>query len=390
MGMMKCKVEKFEVEKIGFGKELDWLTKHLKKVVELEASRGFIRKIRSKTKTHLMEICFNNRGRFNHRDCYKKEPLLLVIPEGVKGNGWEDLRKAILSVQDYSDQVGGDSKEMFGDTQMSKGIYRGGRSYAEVVAEDGFRTGVPLLAGKWVRAVICECKEKVQDWTHEGKAIARMMGVKGMVFINPISAFKGCFFLKFILKKWRGNEGGKGSCEAVGLDEGEAVVEMLPNVVLPVLLKEASSSGTLSVLKYKSGGQKENGWGGSSLGPVEENVLGPIEPETYFKTQPVRAQKGRRSRGLHAGPDAPQVHETVAASSPSLQRVGSSAKAITQPCPGDERAGVEVTYGEDGRADELKAQTLSNPSPPSEIKDDSFGRRTVGYKLKGPSRLGQI
>ena len=101
MGMMKCKVEKFEVEKksfqvkfegsnggtwvsvtersrgfvvsVGFGKELDWLTKHLKKVVELEASRGFIRKIRSKTKTHLMEICFNNRGRFNHRDCYKKE-----------------------------------------------------------------------------------------------------------------------------------------------------------------------------------------------------------------------------------------------------------------------------------------------------------------------------
>ena len=31
---------------------------------------------------------------------------------------------------------------------MSKGIHRGGRSYAEVVAEDGFRIGVPLLAGK--------------------------------------------------------------------------------------------------------------------------------------------------------------------------------------------------------------------------------------------------
>ena len=49
---------------------------------------------------------------------------------------------------------------------MSKGIHRGGRSYAEVVAEDGFRTGVLLSAGKWVRAVICECKEKVQHWTH--------------------------------------------------------------------------------------------------------------------------------------------------------------------------------------------------------------------------------
>ena len=157
MGMMKCKVEKFEVEKksfqvkfegsnggtwvlvtersrgfvvsVRFGKEeLDWLMEHLKKAVELEASRGFIRKIKGKTKIHLMEICFNNRGRFMKitKIVTKRKPLLLVIPEGVKGNGWEVLRKMILSVQDYSDQVGGDSKETFGDTQMS-------RAYIEVV-----------------------------------------------------------------------------------------------------------------------------------------------------------------------------------------------------------------------------------------------------------------
>ena len=155
--MMKCKVEKFEVEKkyfqvkfegsnggtwvsvtersrgfvvsVGFGKEeLDWLTEHLKKAVELEASRGFIRKIRGKNKIHLMEICFNNRGRFMKitEIATRRKPLLLVIPKGVKGNGWEVLRKAILSVQDYFDQVGGDSKETFGDTQMS-------RAYIEVV-----------------------------------------------------------------------------------------------------------------------------------------------------------------------------------------------------------------------------------------------------------------
>ena len=91
----------------------------------------------------------------------KRKPLLLVVLEGVKGNGWEDLRKTIISVQEYSDQAGGASKETFGDTQMSEGIYRGGRSYAEVVAEDGIRTRVPLSARKWVKAVICECKEKV-------------------------------------------------------------------------------------------------------------------------------------------------------------------------------------------------------------------------------------
>ena len=220
------KVEKFEVEKksfqvkfersnggtwisvtersrgfvvsIGFGKEeLDWLTEHLNKVVELEASRGFIRKIRGKTRTHLMEICFNSRGRFMKitEIVTKRKPLILVVPEGVKGNGWEDLKKAISSVQDYFDQAGGASNETFRDAQGSKGIYKGCRSFVEVVVEDGHRNGVLLSVGKWVRVVICECKEKVQDWTHEGKVIARMMGTKGMVSITLISAFKGCFFV---------------------------------------------------------------------------------------------------------------------------------------------------------------------------------------------------
>ncbi|RVX01639.1 hypothetical protein CK203_024367 [Vitis vinifera] len=177
--MMKCKVEKFEVEKksfqvkfegsnggtwvsvtkrsrgfvvsVGFGKEeLDWLTEHLKKAVELEDTRGFTRKFRGENKIHLMEICFNNRGRFMKitEIATRRKPLLLVIPEGVKGNGWEVLRRAILSVQDYSDQVGEELKKTFGNTQMSKSIYRGGRSYAEMVAEDGLRSGVPLSAGK--------------------------------------------------------------------------------------------------------------------------------------------------------------------------------------------------------------------------------------------------
>ena len=189
---MKCKVEKFEVEKksfqvkfersnggtwvsvtersrgfvvsVGFGREeVDWLTEHLKKAVELENTRGFTRKFRGENKIHLMEICFNNRGRFMKitEIAIRRKPLLLVIPEGDKGSGWEVLRRAILSVQDYSDQVGEELKKMFGNNQMSNSIYRGGRLYAEVVAEDGIRSGVPLSTGKWARAVICECKEKV-------------------------------------------------------------------------------------------------------------------------------------------------------------------------------------------------------------------------------------
>ena len=125
----------------------------------------------------------------------KRKPLILVVPEGVKGNGWEALRKAISLVQDFSDQAGRVSKEMIEDFQVSKGIYRGCRSYADVVAEEGPRNEALLPVGKWVRAVICESKEKVQDWVHVGKAIVRMMGMKGMGSVTPISAYKGCFFV---------------------------------------------------------------------------------------------------------------------------------------------------------------------------------------------------
>ncbi|KAJ9680405.1 hypothetical protein PVL29_019666 [Vitis rotundifolia] len=324
---MKCKVERIIVEKksfqvefeglnggtwvsvtersrgfvvsIGFDmEELDWLMEHLKKAVEMEASRGFVRKIRGKTKTLLMEICFNNRGRFMKITEFvtKRKPLFLVVLKGVKGKGWEDLRKAILSVQEYSERDGGASKEKNGDIRMYGDTFRGGQSYAEVVAEAGLRTGGTWSAGKWARAVICESQEKVQDWTHEGRAIARMMGMKGMVSINLISAFKGCFFvsstrrervhdqgrllvkgrtillrkwspkenmvvqgkfrrgwlvlkglpfhlwdevqLNFILKKWgRVTKVAKETLKLVDLMRVKLWVEMLPNVVLPALLE---------------------------------------------------------------------------------------------------------------------------------------------------------
>ena len=127
----------------------------------------------------------------------KRKPLILVVPEGVEGNGWEALRKAISLVQDFSDQAGRVSKEMIEDFQVSKGIYRGCRSYADVVAEEGPRNEALLPVGKWVRAVICESKGKVQDWFYVGKAIARMMDMKGMVSVTPISAYKGCFCVDF-------------------------------------------------------------------------------------------------------------------------------------------------------------------------------------------------
>ena len=102
------------VVSLGFGEEeTGWLVKQLEKAVDLEASRGFIRKMRGKTRTHLMEICFNSRGRYMKITEYvaKRKPLVLVVPRGVNGCGWENLRKVIVSVQEISVQAERDSKE---------------------------------------------------------------------------------------------------------------------------------------------------------------------------------------------------------------------------------------------------------------------------------------
>ena len=237
----------------------------------------------------------------------KRTSLILVVPEGVKGNGWEALRKAISSVLDFSDQAGRVSKETIEDFQASKGIYRGCQSYADMVAEKGPRNGALLPVGKWVRAVIYESKEKVQDWVHVGKAIAGMMSTKGMVSVTPISAYKGCFFvdsarrvewfqeqgsllmrgrsiflrrwlqrentvvfgkfsrgwlelkglpfhlwdegqLKYILKKWgRVTKVAHDSLKLVDLSKVKLWVEMLPNVVLLALLEVEDEAWSFTV-----------------------------------------------------------------------------------------------------------------------------------------------
>ncbi|RVX09483.1 hypothetical protein CK203_015263 [Vitis vinifera] len=133
--------------------------------------------MRGKTRTHLMEICFNSRGRFMKitEIVTKRKPLVLVVPEGVKGNGWETLRKTISSVQDLSDQAVRASKEMFKESQVSKGMYREGRSYANVVAEEGPRNGTLMPVGKWARAVICETEihfAEMKEGNESGKGIS--------------------------------------------------------------------------------------------------------------------------------------------------------------------------------------------------------------------------
>lgn len=168
--------------------EMDWLSKQLKKVVELAVSLGFIWKFRDKVRTHLLETCFKSRGRFIKISEFvtNRKIFTLVFLEGIKSGGWETLRKAISSVVKSTFHIVSALKEVIAKKQVCIKYYRGNRSYANVVVEEGPRKGALLLVGRWARAVICESQREVQGWASIGKAIARLMGLKGMVSINLI------------------------------------------------------------------------------------------------------------------------------------------------------------------------------------------------------------
>ncbi|RVW99869.1 Transposon TX1 uncharacterized 149 kDa protein [Vitis vinifera] len=164
--------------------------------------------------------------------------------------------------------------------------------------------------------------------------------------------------LKFILKKWgRVTEIARETVKLLDLTKVKLWVEMHPSVVLPAVarggrrgLETYCSSFShrrrgrrrqchvrviplrelLPRARYRRSStsmvaKRENGWEGRRSGLVEEVILRPTGPESSTKAHPVRAQKGRRSRGLHAGPDVPQAHD-AAASLSSPQRAGSPAK----------------------------------------------------------------
>ncbi|KAL6328045.1 hypothetical protein AAG906_033313 [Vitis piasezkii] len=139
----------------------------------------------------------------------------------------------------------------------------------------------------------------------------------------------------------------------------------------------------LSLFKFKLGFQK-----GEWLGRESEkgNNNRPTMLETLVKARPVRAQIRTKNCGLPAGPIGIQAHETVALSSSTFQRVGSSAKEVLlfacSQDPVEVRAGEDEAFSdEDGQDFERKVQSLPNPSPPLAA--------IVGCNLKGLSWLGQ-
>ncbi|KAL6322627.1 hypothetical protein AAG906_014299 [Vitis piasezkii] len=129
----------FEKEAVG------WLVECLTKALALKSHMGFNKKFRGKCRAHLLEVGFNNHGRFIRISEFatNRRPFVLIIPEGDKGRGWESIKKAL-------------------DTML----------------------------------VVPYPNRDRENWAEVGRLVARRLGKNGVVTIVPFSAGKGVFFVE--------------------------------------------------------------------------------------------------------------------------------------------------------------------------------------------------
>ncbi|KAJ9685132.1 hypothetical protein PVL29_017244 [Vitis rotundifolia] len=185
---------------LGFEKEaVGWMIEHLTKAIEMKSHLGFNRKFRGKCRAHLMEVGFNDHGRFirisefanNRRYSY------LIIPEGDKGRGWENIKSALSSmlVVPLSNAVE-KGRQYRRESLSHNHVGPLHRSFAKVVSGEGIGGGGLVPVGRSARAVVCECVEDSVNWDEVGRVVARKLRKKGVVTIVPFSDGKGVFFVE--------------------------------------------------------------------------------------------------------------------------------------------------------------------------------------------------
>ncbi|KAL6311763.1 hypothetical protein AAG906_022432 [Vitis piasezkii] len=142
---------------LGFEKEeVGWLIEHLTKTIELKSSMGFNRKYRGKSRVHLMEVSFNNHGRFIRLSKFasNRKSTFLVILEGEKGRGWEQIKNVMSSMLVVpSSSIVEKGWQCRGERTFHKHEGHLYWSFANVVREEGPRRGGLVLIGRWARAV---------------------------------------------------------------------------------------------------------------------------------------------------------------------------------------------------------------------------------------------
>ncbi|RVW86696.1 hypothetical protein CK203_039842 [Vitis vinifera] len=185
---------------LGFEKEaVGWLVEYLTKALALKSHMGFNKKFRGKCRAHLLEVGFNNHGRFIRISEFatNRKPSVLIIHEADKGRGWESIKKALdtMLVVPYPNAKE-KGRNLRGESWPHYKVGSMHRSYAKTVSDEGPRGGGLVPVGRWARAVICESKFDRENWAEVGRLVARSLGKNGVVTIVPFSAGKGVFFVE--------------------------------------------------------------------------------------------------------------------------------------------------------------------------------------------------
>ncbi|KAJ9700869.1 hypothetical protein PVL29_006278 [Vitis rotundifolia] len=185
---------------LGFEKEaVRWMIEHLTKAIEMKSHMGFNRKFRGKCCVHLMEIGFNDNGRFLRISEFanNRKYAYLIIPEGEKGKGWENIKSALSSMMVVpSSKAVEKGRQYRGEKFSYNHVGTWHRSFAKVVSGEKPRGGGLVPVRRWARAVVCDCNEDQVKWGEVGRAVVRKLGKKGVVLIVPFSSGKGIFFVE--------------------------------------------------------------------------------------------------------------------------------------------------------------------------------------------------
>ncbi|KAL6331444.1 hypothetical protein AAG906_011383 [Vitis piasezkii] len=314
------------------------MIEHLTKAIEMTSHLGFNRNREN-------SVRFIRISEF----ATSRKSTCLVIPEGEKGRGWENLKSAL-------------SRQYKGEKSIHNHVGPLYRSFANVVNYEGPRRGGLVLVGKWVRAVVCECNAISVKWVEVGRAVARSLGKKGVTTIVPISVQWRRWSPKEnseIEGKFRG-----GWIELRGLpfhlwSEARVRIAMKDRSVLPALIEVIDGDWVFTIFVSVMG---ESSW---EVFASHSGTGGGRRVERVRSTAGGRCRVGEDGRMKKGG------ERSMADVFP----VGTHEEA-----GGVKACGEEVSSDEDCRATERKAQSLSKSGP-------LFAK--VGCNLKGPSGLGQ-
>ena len=157
---------------LGFEKEaVGWMIEHLTKAIEMKGHLGFNRKFRGKCCAHLMEVGFNDHGRFIRISEFatKRKYSYLIIPEGEEGRGWENIKRALSSMLVVlSSNAVEKGRQYRGESFSQSHVGPLHRSFAKVVSGEGIRGGGLISVGRWAQAMVCECIEDSVNWVKVG------------------------------------------------------------------------------------------------------------------------------------------------------------------------------------------------------------------------------